>query len=29
VWFDKLGEQLPSELWAEYDGLKARLDAAE
>jgi phosphoenolpyruvate carboxykinase (GTP) len=28
-WFDKFGEQLPSELWAEYDGLKARLDAAE
>jgi phosphoenolpyruvate carboxykinase (GTP) len=28
-WFDKFGEQLPSELWAEYDGLKARLDAAD
>ncbi|WP_347351011.1 phosphoenolpyruvate carboxykinase (GTP) [Intrasporangium sp.] len=27
-WFDKFGAQLPGELWAEYDGLKARLDAA-
>jgi phosphoenolpyruvate carboxykinase (GTP) len=28
-WFDKFGEQLPAELWSEYDGLKARLDAAQ
>ncbi|WP_147062308.1 phosphoenolpyruvate carboxykinase (GTP) [Terrabacter aerolatus] len=24
-WFDKFGEQLPAELWAEFDGLKARV----
>ncbi len=28
-WLDKFGEQLPAELRSEYDGLKARLDAAE
>ncbi|EWT06495.1 phosphoenolpyruvate carboxykinase [Intrasporangium chromatireducens Q5-1] len=28
-WLDKFGEQLPTELRSEYDGLKARLDAAE
>jgi phosphoenolpyruvate carboxykinase (GTP) len=26
-WFKKFGDELPAELWAEYDGLKARLDA--
>ena len=24
-WFDKFGDQLPAELWAEFDGLKARV----
>jgi phosphoenolpyruvate carboxykinase (GTP) len=24
-WFDKFGEQLPAELWAEFDALKARV----
>ena len=24
-WFDKFGDQLPTELWAEFDGLKARV----
>ena len=24
-WFEKFGEQLPSVLWTELDGLKARL----
>ena len=28
-WLDKFGEQLPTELRSEYDGLKARLDVAE
>ena len=28
-WLDKFEEQLPTELRSEYDGLKARLDAAE
>ena len=28
-WLDEFGEQLPTELRSEYDGLKARLDAAE
>ncbi|MDN5794908.1 MAG: phosphoenolpyruvate carboxykinase (GTP) [Intrasporangium sp.] len=28
-WFEKFGAQLPAELWAEYDGLRARLDAAQ
>jgi phosphoenolpyruvate carboxykinase (GTP) len=26
-WFGKLGEHLPAELWAELDGLKARVNA--
>jgi phosphoenolpyruvate carboxykinase (GTP) len=26
-WLQKFGDDLPTELWAEYDGLKARLDA--
>ncbi|RLV48167.1 phosphoenolpyruvate carboxykinase (GTP) [Nocardioides mangrovicus] len=26
-WFEKFGEQLPTVLWTELDGLKARLDA--
>jgi phosphoenolpyruvate carboxykinase (GTP) len=26
-WLEQFGEDLPTELWAEYDGLKARLDA--
>ncbi|MEW1954276.1 phosphoenolpyruvate carboxykinase (GTP) [Terrabacter sp. NPDC080008] len=26
-WFDKFGEQLPAELWAEFDALKARVSA--
>lgn len=26
-WLKKFGDDLPTELWAEYDGLKARLDA--
>jgi phosphoenolpyruvate carboxykinase (GTP) len=28
-WLEKFGEQLPAELWSEYDGLKDRLDAAQ
>ncbi|HET7723734.1 MAG TPA: phosphoenolpyruvate carboxykinase domain-containing protein, partial [Propionibacteriaceae bacterium] len=27
-WFDKFGEQLPAELWAEFDGLKARVSGS-
>jgi phosphoenolpyruvate carboxykinase (GTP) len=27
-WFERFGDKLPSVLWAELDGLKARLDAA-
>ena len=26
-WFDKFGDQLPAELWAEFDALKARVSA--
>ncbi|MDC5698265.1 phosphoenolpyruvate carboxykinase (GTP) [Intrasporangium calvum] len=28
-WFNKFGEDLPAELWAEFDGLKARINAAQ
>ena len=27
-WFSKFGDQLPAELWAELDGLKARVTAS-
>jgi len=28
-WFTKFGDELPAELWAEFDGLKARINAAQ